>query len=44
MAVLLNEITRIKNKYPDDETPVTYDVDNNILSRFKDDVWDLMWV
>lgn len=40
MVVLLNEITRIKNKYPDDETPVTYDVDNNILSRFKDDVWD----
>lgn len=36
-----NYIIDLYNRYPDKNTPVSFDKEGNVLSVFKDDIWDL---
>ncbi|QNX28941.1 hypothetical protein IC763_12030 [Acinetobacter seifertii] len=36
-----NHIIDLYNRYPDENTPITFDKEGSVLSRFKDDIWDL---
>lgn len=36
-----NHIVDLYNRYPDENMPIAFDKNGNVLSRFKDDVWDL---
>lgn len=36
-----NHIIDLYNRYPNENTPVSFDKEGNVLSVFKDDVWDL---
>lgn len=36
-----NHIIDLYNRYPNENTPVAFDKEGNVLSVFKDDIWDL---
>lgn len=36
-----NHIVDLYNRFPDENIPITFDKEGNVLSRFKDDFWDL---
>ncbi|MBV6552463.1 hypothetical protein KTN00_15805 [Acinetobacter soli] len=36
-----NHIIDLYNRFPDENTPITFDKEGNVLSVFKDDFWDL---